>query len=190
MSSSFISRSPPPPFSSFPSHHSLQCKEYGVFPCWYAIEEDKKVYIEKRKQLDQKRRQEKVDRTRVDQEVRIELREERYDLQTVKRTIANMGLQTERAYDSEIRYNQEMLKLQQRVKESQIRHEKKIHKQEEVMQEKIREETSRLNRILEENKRQNAEKYERDTLGQFYSLKAALGKDGSDTSNRGWSGRN
>jgi hypothetical protein len=89
-----------------------------------------------------------------------------------------MGLQTERAYDSEIRYNQEMLRLEQRVKESTVRHERKVNKQEAVYKEKSKEETRRLNLILSENRRHNAEKYgETDSLSQFYRLKVAPDKE-------------
>jgi hypothetical protein len=123
------------------------------------MEEDKKAYLQKRKQLDAKRRQHKVERTRTDQEVRREQREQRYDLSTVQRTVANMGLQTERAYDSEIRYNQEMLRLEQRMRESAQRHAGKVRRQEEAAREKIQEETRRLNHVLAENRKHNAEKY-------------------------------
>jgi hypothetical protein len=70
-----------------------------------------------------------------------------------------MGLQTERAYDSEIRYNQEMLRLEQRMRESAQRHAGKVRRQEEAAREKIQEETRRLNHVLAENRKHNAEKY-------------------------------
>jgi Leucine-rich repeat (LRR) protein len=156
-----------------PLSDSLQCKEYGVFPCWYETDEERKAYVSKRQLLDSKLRQEKVERTRADQVLRGELRAERYDPTTVRRTVANRGLQTERAYDSEVRYNQEMLRLEQRVRESSVRHERKVSKQEEVSREKMREETRRLNFILSENRKHNADKYsaQGDSLAPFYRQK-------------------
>lgn len=63
-----------------------------------------------------------------------------------------------------------MLKLESRIKESTIRHEMKILKQDHVIKEKGKEETKRLNEILNENKKNNSEKYEKNSLTQFYRL--------------------
>ncbi len=91
-----------------------------------------------------------------------------------------MNLQNERAYDSEIRYNHEMLRLQQRMQESEIKHNKKVKKQEDMMKKKRLEESTRLNDVLRENKKHNSEKYERDTTRQLVRLKSALGKGVED----------
>ena len=71
----------------------------------------------------------------------------------VRRTIANIGIQNEHPFDSEIRYNHEMLKLESRIKESITRYDIKVMKQEHVMKEKVKEETRRLNEVLVENKK-------------------------------------
>lgn len=150
-----------------------------MFPCWYEIEDDKKAFIVHRQAVDAKRRQHKVEQTKFDQMKRNEKKSERYDVNTVRRTIANIGIQNERAFDSEIRYNHEMLKLESRIKESTARHEMKVMKQEQVVNEKVKDETRRLNDILNENKKNNAEKYEKNSITQFFRLKTALGKDSS-----------
>ena len=131
----------------------MQAKECGVFPYWYEVEDDKKAFIQHRQEADAKRRQNKVERTKSDQLMRNEVKSERYDVNTVRRTIANIGIQNERAFDSEIRYNHEMLKLESRIKECITRYDIKVMKQEHVMKEKVKEETRRLNEVLVENKK-------------------------------------
>ena len=108
--------------------------------------------------------------------MRNEVKNECYDVNCIRRRIANIGIQNEHPFDSEIRYNHEILKLESRIKESTTRYEIRVMKQDRVMKEKMKE-TRRLNEGLVENKKLILKKFEKNSMTQFYRLKVALGNE-------------
>ena len=138
----------------------MQAKDHGVFPRWYSLDGDALANIEHRKQVDTYIRDKQVRNTRTAHDnFKINLAKS-YDLEAAVRAVRNQGSKIERRMDGELFYNTKMIRLMERVKETDHNEASRSLAAELKQQHVSAEEARRLNQIVAANRRANPAKWE------------------------------